>query len=143
MSLYMESATFDSKLNLTIAAPDVGETIRNMNLVVNGEPHTAIASTTLFLRNTQSGVQTSIPLIITAPGVMSGGLPFNSNMNLSLMRDPTAMIPMYIMGPGNPSSGTATMYVTGAYTTVSGISLVVPATHAAILDGTSLYSHGF
>jgi hypothetical protein len=143
MPLYMESAVFDSKLNLVMRGPDSDSTVRNMNLIINGQSYTQVGNASLFLRNTQSGVNNNVSLVITAPGETSGSLPFISNMNVMLARDPANAIPLLICSPGTGINGHPSMFITGAFIRESGVNLVVPATYATLVQDNDLYTHGF
>lgn len=116
---------------------------RTLNLWIYGEAHTASASLDLYIQNNQLGASSSVTLFIQGEGTTEGATPIESTLNLWLQRDPTAMLNLYISGPGEVISQDMTLFIEGSIEQTSSVNLSIPNVLGYAESKVVLYTHGF
>lgn len=116
---------------------------RTLNLWISGEPHTASASIDFYIENNQLGASASVTLFIQGEGTSEGATPTQAALNLWLQRDPTAMLNLYISGPGEVISQDITLFIEGSIEQTSSINLSIPDVVGYSESTVVLYTHGF
>lgn len=128
----------------------------SLNLVVTGyEPDPFTSTINLFVEGYIPGDTGMIPLVTVGEGTVEvegsltlvtvGGGPVveTASMNLFLMRQDAAMIPLLVQGPGDASSLSLPFVVTGHTQHASTLPLSMPHTFDTDEAGLALYTHGF
>lgn len=129
-------------MNLFLNGSPVDWRTNAMNLAVEGCSHKSQGSLFLTAWNNQSGVTEGTTLFARGDGKTDGASPATGSMNLFMMRWPSQAIPLWVQGPGSPSSLGSPLYTLAA----NGWSSGVPLFESAIggqSGSTKLFTSGY
>jgi hypothetical protein len=130
-------------MNLFLLGDSTGRQTRNVNLWVGGLNRGASSLLDLYLHNAQSGVSLGAPLYASGDGTTPDALGQNRSLNLVLARNPANAVSLFAKGPGEPTSGSASLFTFGAMPATAGANLAVPKVVGGQTQTARLYTHGF
>jgi hypothetical protein len=145
------TGTPTSNMNLSLLGSSSDYSTSNMNLYLRSDTPNLNTSTTFFLANSVSGINSGVYMYMCGPVGSSGWFPFSggsiNSMSLFLGRDAESIawgLPFTVNGPIQASSVLTPFYVYGGYSGVNdNCTLVMPSSAMPVNNSLTLYTNGF
>jgi hypothetical protein len=163
MPLVISGIPYRSSLNLFLKGAEIDQTVRNMNLFIEGYTSYVPPTPTNdigvnptisailqqqkndFWKSVPPTYRNSIPLLIVGsgdPNALPPGTAYSSSLNLFIKRWPTAMVPLFVCC-SSPVASLVPLFTQGASIKDNSVTLAMPNTIGAYNKPVPLYVSGY